>query len=198
MKIRHPGAGRGPIIAAVVALLLPMFATAQSSQSMATEESKKLPPGSSAERKARMAARAAAPSYTKKFDLSGLPKYVPEEKPTGTLRIAGNNYIGDAPLAAWWRDAFNKYQPGIKIEYNLTTAAIAVPSMYFGMADIGINHEPSFYDYLAHVRLKGYEPTGIDVLTGAYDIVGWQNQLVIIVNKDNPIDRITMKQLDGI
>ena len=194
MKIRF----RVSILAAMFAALLPLHAAAQSSQSMPTEESKKLPVGSAAERKARMAARAAAPSYTKKFDLSGLPHYVPEDKPTGTLRIAGNNYIGDAPLAGWWRDAFNKYQPGIKIEYTLTTAAIAVPSMYFDMADIGINHEPSFYDYLAHVRLKGFEPTGIDVLTGSYDIVGWQNQLVIIVNKDNPIEKITMKQLDGI
>src|SRR5260221_2925236 len=182
----------------LLALWLPLHAAGQSSQSMPTEESKKLPPGSAAERKARMSASAAAPAYTKKFDLSGLPHYAPEEKPTGTLRIAGNNYIGDSPLAGWWRDAFNKYQPGIKIEFELTTAAIAVPAMYFDRADIGINHEPSFYDYLAHVRLKGYEPTGIEVFTGAYDIVGWQNQLVIIVNKDNPITAITMKQLDGI
>ena len=184
--------------AALLALLVPLGAFAQTSQSMPTEESKKLPPGSAAERKARMSARAAAPSYTKKFDLSGLPEYVPQEKPTGTLRLAGNNYIGDAPLAGWWRDAFNKHQPGIKVEFNLTTAAIAVPALYFDLADIGINHEPSFYDYLAHVRLKGFEPAGFEAFTGAYDIVGWQNQLVIIVNKDNPVTKITMKQLDGI
>jgi phosphate transport system substrate-binding protein len=186
------------IAVALLALSVPLHSMAQSSQSMPTEESQKLPPGSAAERKARMSARAAAPSYTKKFDLSALPHYVPEEKPTGTLRIAGNNYIGDSPLAGWWRDAFNKYQPGIKFEFSLTTAAIAVPALYFNLADIGINHEPSFYDYLAHLRLKGYEPTGIEVFTGSYDIVGWQNQLVIIVNKDNPITTITMKQLDGI
>jgi phosphate transport system substrate-binding protein len=190
---------RGLIAAALAALLAPLEAPAQSSQSMPTEESKRLPPGSTAERTARMAARAAAPAYTKKFDLSGLPKYVPEGKPAGTLRLAGNNYVGDAPLAGWWRDAFNKYQPGIKIELEqLTTAAIAVPSLYLNLADIGVNHEPSFYDYLGHLRLKGYEPTGIQVFTGSYDIVGWQNQLVIIVNKDNPITKITMKQLDGI
>jgi phosphate transport system substrate-binding protein len=186
------------IAAACVAALLPLSAAAQSSQSMPTEESKKLPLGSAAERKARMAKRASAPAYTKKFDLSGLPKYVPEGKVAGTLRIAGNNYIGDSPLAGWWRDAFNKYQPDVKIELNLTTAAIAVPALYFDLADIGINHEPSFYDYLAHLRLKGYEPMGVEVFTGSYDIVGWQNQLVIIVNEKNPLTKITMKQLDGI
>src|SRR5258707_2530248 len=88
-------------------------------QSQPTEESKKLPAGSAAERKARMAARANQAAYTKKFDLSGLPHYVPETKSTGTLRIAGNNYVGDAPLGGWWQEAFEKYQPGIKIEYYL-------------------------------------------------------------------------------
>src|ERR1700758_4727900 len=105
-------------------------------QSQPTEESKKLPTGSAAERKARMAARASQPAYTKKFDLSGLPHYVPESKPAGTLRIAGNNYVGDAPLGGWWKEAFEKAQPGIRIEYNLPSAAIAIPCMYMGVADI--------------------------------------------------------------
>jgi phosphate transport system substrate-binding protein len=167
-------------------------------QSQPTEESKKLPTGSAAERKARMAARANQPAYSKKFDLSGLPHYVPEERPVGTLRICGNNYVGDAPLGGWWKEAFEKLQPGIKIEYYLPTAAIAIPCLYFDRADIGINHEPSFYDGLAHLRLKGFEPVGISVVTGSYNYVGWQNNMVIIVNKDNPITKITMKQLDGV
>ena len=171
---------------------------AQQHQSQPTEESKKLPVGSAAERKARMAARASQPAYTKQFDLSGLPHYVPEEKPQGTLRIAGNNYVGDAPLGNWWKDAFQKFQPGIKIEYYLPSAAIAIPRLYFDMADIGINHAPSFYDGLGHLRLKGYEATGFSVFTGSYDYVGWQNNIVIVVNKDNPLTGITMKQLDGV
>jgi phosphate transport system substrate-binding protein len=182
-----------------VTLMVPMLAFGQtSSQSQPTEESKKLPSGSAAERKERMKVRANSPAYTNKFDLSGLPSYVPQEKPTGTLRICGNNYVGDSPLGGWWKEAFEKAQPGIKIEYNLPSAAIAVPCMYFGLADIGINHEPSFYDYLGFLRVRGYEPTGVSVFTGSYNYVGWQNNFVIIVNKDNPIAKITVKQLDGI
>ena len=167
-------------------------------QSQPTAESKKLAPGSAAERKARMSARANAAAYTRKFDLSGLPHYVPEEKPAGKLRIYGNNYVGDAPLGGWWKEAFAKFQPGIEIEYFLPSAAIAVPGLYFGLADIAINHEPSFYDSLGHLRLKGYEPMGISVFTGSYDYVGWQNNIVIIVNKDNPLAKMTMQQLDGV
>src|SRR5216110_303671 len=153
------------------AVLVAEQASAQH-QSQPTEESRKLPPGSAAERKARMSARANTAAYTKKFDLSGLPHYVPEEKPTGKLRIYGNNYVGDAPLGGWWKEAFAKFQPGIEIEYFLPSAAIAVPGLYFGLADIAINHEPSFYDSLGHLRLKGFEPVGFSAFTGSYDYVG--------------------------
>ena len=146
-----------PFFALAAALGLPAIAQT-SSQSQPTEESKKLPTGSAAERKARMHARAMSRAYTKEFDLSGLPRYVPEEKATGTLRICGNNYVNDAPLGAYWKDAFEKFQPGVKVEYFTPTAAIAAACLYFDKADIGINHEVSFYDYLAHLRLKGFEP----------------------------------------
>ena len=70
--------------------------------------------------------------------------------------------------------------------------------MPLGLAEIGVNHEPSFYDYLSFRRLHGNAPLGISILTGSYDVVGWQNNMVIIVNKANPIEHIGMDQLDGI
>src|SRR5712691_447712 len=160
----------------VAALAIAMPAAAQtSSQSQPTEESKKLPTGSAAERKERMKARAASRAYTKQFDLSGLPSYVPEEKATGPLRVCGNNYVNDGPLGGYWKEAFEKLHPGVKVDYYTPTGAIAAACLYFDKADIAINHELSFYDYLAHVRLKGYNPTGFSALTGSYNYVGWQN-----------------------
>jgi len=106
---------------AFAALLAPGHAMAQ--QSQPTEESKKLPVGSAEERKARMSARANAPAYTKKFDLSGLPHYVPEEKPKGALRIAGNNYVGDSPLGG----VFTVLQP-IPANADAHVAPQAIPS----------------------------------------------------------------------
>ena len=43
-----------------------------------------------------------------------------------------------------------------------------------------------------------YLPSGISVLTGSYDVVGWQNTLAVIVNASNPLTGITLPQLDGI
>ena len=40
--------------------------------------------------------------------------------------------------------------------------------------------------------------TRVTVQSNSYNYVGWQNSFVIIVNKDNPITKITLKQLDGI
>lgn len=191
---------RNLLIASTLAVgaLLPAARAQMDDKYQPNAESRKYPEGSAMERKVRMAAIAKNPAYTRTFDLSRLPDYVPEGHPTGTLRICGNNYIGDSPLGGWWKDAFEKLQPGVKIEYNLQTAAMAIPCVAFGMADIGITHEPSFYDYLTYQRLKGHAPTGVVVLTGSYDVVGWQNNMVIVVNKANPIDKISMSQLDGV
>ncbi|OLE19429.1 MAG: hypothetical protein AUG50_03820 [Betaproteobacteria bacterium 13_1_20CM_3_63_8] len=42
-----------------------------------------------------MSARGSKVAYTKKWDLSGLPKYQPKQKVSGTIRMWGSNYITD-------------------------------------------------------------------------------------------------------
>lgn len=153
--------------------------------------------GSAAERRARLAERAKSTSGFK-FDLSGLPAYQPKQKITGKIRLWGNNYVGDSGLAQRWRDEFIKHHPGAEFELVLPTAAVAVPALYFGLADLSMNHEPTFYDYLGHVRILGYEPTGFSVVTGSLDISGWQNAFAIIVHRDNPLTKITLDELDGV
>ena len=161
-------------------------------------ESRKFPAGSSAERRARMRGVARSRAYTRKFDLSGLQSYAPKSHPQGTIRVCGNNYLGDSPLGGWWQAAFAKYQPGIKVVYDLQTASNGIACLYEDRADIGMDHQPLFYDDLANLRLKGFLPSGISVVTGAYDVIGWQNTFAIIVNAKNPITAVTMQQLDGV
>lgn len=190
-------------VLSIATLLVGLFSASASHAQMDDKyqpnaESKKYPEGSAIERRIRMAAIAKNPAYSRKFDLSGLPDYVPDGKPTGTLRLCGNNYIGDSPLGGWWKDAFAKYQPGIKIEFNLLTSATATACITFDLADIGITHMPDFYDYLSFQRVKGRAPVGVLVVNGSYDVVGWQNNFAIVVNKANPITKLTMAQLDGI
>ncbi|MCY3987366.1 MAG: hypothetical protein OXF94_02040, partial [Gammaproteobacteria bacterium] len=155
------------------------------------------PPGSAAERRIRMADRAMQ-RYSYRFDLSGLPEYEPRQTVSGVIRLWGNNYIGDSGLAEQWCAGFRTHHPNAVCELVLPTAAVAAPSLYFGLADLAMNHELTFYDYLSHVRILGYEPTGFSIVTGSHDVRGWQNSIALIVHKDNPISRISKKELDGV
>lgn len=152
--------------------------------------------GTAAERHSRQ--RMLPPSYGKKFDLSGLPTYAPRQGLTGKLRIWGNNYILSSGLADAWKREFQSYNPGVDVEMVLPTAAVATASLYMGVADLAMTHEPTFYDSLSHLRILGYEPTGFKAFTGSYDQSGWMNTMAIIVAKDNPLTEINMDQLDGI
>jgi phosphate transport system substrate-binding protein len=136
--------------------------------------------------------------YTKTWDLSGLPHYQPKRQLTGTLRIWGSNYLKDGPIGEYWRAAFKKFQPGITIEYNLPTAGIAIPALAAKDADLGVGRPATLMDYLTFQQVYKFSPTEVMVATGSYDVYGWSPAYVIVVNKDNPLRRISMKQLDGV
>jgi len=136
--------------------------------------------------------------YTKKWDLSEMPHYQPKRQVTGTLRIWGNNYVKDGYLAEYWREEFKKFQPGITIEYHMPTATIAVPALATGAADLGLCYKARLTDLLVFEQVFHHPITEIKVFTGSYDVYGWQPATIIAVNKDNPIDKISMKQLDGV
>lgn len=136
--------------------------------------------------------------YTKKWDLSDLPHYVPKQKLTGTLRVWGNNYIRDGYLGEYWEAEFKKFQPDVKIEYNLPTTGIAIPSLSCGVSDVAMSRKAIIMDLLTFEQVYHYPVTEISVVTGSYDVYGWMPAFIIVVNKDNPLDRISMKQLDGV
>jgi phosphate transport system substrate-binding protein len=134
-----------------------------------------------------------------KFDLSELPVYKPENKVSGVIRIWGNNYLADSGLATVWEEEFRKLQPGVKIEWNLHSAATAVGALWSGAADIGVTGRGVLWsERLAFQRQFDYDVTEIVSATGSYNVAGWTNALGIFVHKDNPITRLSYSQLDGI
>lgn len=136
--------------------------------------------------------------YTKRWDLSDLPHYVPRRQLTGTLRIWGNNYLQDGKLGEYWRDAFRKFEPGLTIEYHLPTGAIAVSAVAAGVADIGMNYKATLTDRLIFEQTFHYPLTEITAVTGSLDVYGWAPAGIIVVRQDNPLDRISIKQLDDV
>jgi phosphate transport system substrate-binding protein len=184
----------GPVLVAIASLLGPVCSIGQ----VASPEDSKKSMQAQAERAGVIAERGAQAHYTEHFDLGVLPRYVPGKQLTGWLRIHGNNYLADGMLGEYWKRAFAQYQPGIRISYYLPTAAVAFAALYYNQADLVMSHKPGFYDLLAYQRVLGSDPLEITAVTGSFDVPGWENSTVILVNNDCPLKGITLQQLDGV
>ena len=145
-----------------------------------------------------MSVRGGKVAYTKKWDLSGLPKYQPKQKVSGTIRMWGSNYITDGFLGGYWEAAFRKYHPDVKFDFHMKTTLAAVPSLIFGVSDLGIGRKITFPEQELFERYTDRSPIEIEIATGSYDVPGWQPGYGVVVQKDNPITHITMEQLDGV
>ena len=136
--------------------------------------------------------------YTKRWDLSALPDYRPQQRVSGTIRMWGSNYIEDSDLGKYWEEGFRKYQPGAHIEFHMKSATAAVPALVFGVADIGVGRKITFAEQLLYERYDNRDPLIVTAATGSYNVTGWQPGYGIVVSKDNPLTCLSMQQLDGI
>lgn len=137
-------------------------------------------------------------AYTKRFDLSGIPAYTPHHQVSGVIRLWGSNYITDGMVGGYWETAFKTFHPGVTFEWRMETAQATIPALAFGVADISIGRSTTFAELELYERLKNHDPLTLDIATGSYDVPGWNPGFGVVVNKDNPLDRITVDQLDGI
>jgi phosphate transport system substrate-binding protein len=186
------------LASAVLLISAGLVVLGPASAQQATAEDTKKSMAAQAERAGVILDRGEKPHYTTKFDLSCMPHYVPGKPLTGWIRLHGSNYLVDGKLGEYWQQGFAKYQPRLRISYYLPTAAIAFASLYYNQADLVMGHHPGFYDLLAYQRIMGFNPVEITAVTGSYDVPGWENSTVILVNNDNPLKGITMDQLDRV
>ena len=133
-----------------------------------------------------------------KFDLSDLPGYQPATKVTGTIRLWGSNYIVDGNVGEYWEKEFQKFHPGVKFEYHMLTTRAAVPSLVFGVADLGMGRKIKTEELQLYQRYKNRSPLEVTIATGSYNVTGWNPGFGIVVHRDNPITKIDFQQLDGI
>ncbi len=178
-------------LAAAALAALPAFAQKESADSVNALRAQ-------ADRALVIYKRGKAAHYTRTFDLSGMPHYVPGKPLTGWIRFHGNNYLADGMLGELWEGGFAKYQPAIRFANYQPTSAVGFAAMYYDQADLVMAHRPGFYDQLAYQRVKNSDPVEFTVVTGSFDVGGWENSLTILVNEDNPLKCINMEQLDGI
>jgi phosphate transport system substrate-binding protein len=129
-------------------------------------------------------------------DLNDLPHYQPGQKVSGTIRDFGFSLGGMMPV---WEEGFRKFQPEVQFDDKFPSGDVAIAGLVSGVADLGPQgRELVLTEYLAFYETFHYYPMDIVVMTGAYDVDGMTCGLIIYVNKNNPLSKLTMKQLDGI
>ena len=130
-------------------------------------------------------------------DLSGLPDYKPQQAVTGLLRSRGNDQM--AAVLKLWEQGFQKHHPGVTFEDTLKGSGSAMYGIEMRTADMALMGRPvnPFERYGTYERGWVYA-IEIEVATGAAAQPHKSPATAIFVHKDNPLAKLTMKQLDGI
>ena len=132
------------------------------------------------------------------------PPYKPRGELAGTLRIWGHgaydsqrDFIG--ALVRAWEQGFQQFEPHVRFENHLVGTAAAIGSLYTGRGDLALmGREIWPLEIAAFKEVLGYPPTGIDVVTGSFDVRNRDYALVVFVHKGNPIQGLTLAQLRSI
>jgi phosphate transport system substrate-binding protein len=121
-----------------------------------------------------------------KVDAS-IPAYQKTSGVSGTLNSVGSDTMNN--LMTLWGEAFAKMYPNVRIQVEGKGSSTAPPALIAGTSQFGPMSRamrPTEIDQFE--RKYGYKPTQ---LRTSYDA------LAVYVNKDNPLDKATLAQVDG-
>lgn len=118
----------------------------------------------------------------------GLPSYKPVPGIAGKLKSVGSDTMNN--LMTLWAEGFRRYYPGVQIEIEGKGSSTAPPALISGTAQFGpMSREMKASEIDAFEKRFGYKPTALPT---AIDL------LAIYVHRDNPIEGLTLQQLDAI
>lgn len=130
-------------------------------------------------------------------DLSALPDYRPGQQVSGVLRSRGNDQMG--ALMKRWERGFRKYQPDLQFADALVGSASGMYGLEMRTADIALMGRPiNPYERYGSYERSWVYPVQLEVATGSFETPRKSPAYAILVHKDNPLTRLTLKQLDGI
>ena len=117
-----------------------------------------------------------------------LPKYDKVQGLRGTLNAAGSDTMLE--LQTLMAEEFRKLYPQVKIQVEGKGSSTAPPALIEGTVQLGnMSRKMKNQEIDAFDEEFGYEPTRLDVAL---------DTLAVFVNKDNPIEHLTVAQVDGI
>ena len=118
----------------------------------------------------------------------GLAEYKKESGVAGNLSSVGSDTL--ANLMTLWAESFKRYYPNVNIQIQAAGSSTAPPALTEATANIGpMSRKMKDKELDAFEKKYGYKPTAVPVAIDA---------LAVYVNKDNPIDGMTIAQVDAI
>src|SRR5690349_16562170 len=119
---------------------------------------------------------------------SGLPAYQKTSGVSGNFNSVGSDTLNN--LMTLWAESFRRQYPNIRIQIEGKGSSTAPPSLIQGTAQLGPMSRLMKADEIDGFEKKyGYKPTAIRVAVDA---------LAVYVNKDNPLQQLTMQEVDAI
>ena len=127
-----------------------------------------------------------------------LPAYRPRRdiQISGTLKGASSDVL--TVLAQKWMDKFNTYYPNASLSIAPPYAgSLGAIELIKGDLDFVFVSRELKPDDIKQFKAKfGYDPLSVPISGGSYRHFGALDAVAFFVNKDNPIESITYKQLD--
>lgn len=129
--------------------------------------------------------------------LADLPPYKPEFKVVGSLRLVGSELKNAVDRLA---EEFQKFQPDAKVTTSHTPSSEGgIAGLYMFTSDVApMGDDAKITDMMPFYNTFGYMPTEISVATGGYEKRGSLFAWAIVVNKDNPLNEISVEELERV
>lgn len=117
-----------------------------------------------------------------------LRSYTPIQGISGTIKSVGSDTLNN--LMALWAEGFRRFYPGVKIEIEGKGSSTAPPALIAGTAHFGpMSREMKAKEIDDFEKKFGYKPARVRVAV---------DSLAVFVHKDNPLQCLTLQQVDAI
>lgn len=117
-----------------------------------------------------------------------MPVYTKVSGISGNLSSVGSDTL--ANMMTFWAEEFKRQYPNINIQIQAAGSSTAPPALTEGTSQFGpMSRKMKSKEIEAFETRYGYKPTVVRVAIDA---------LAVFVNKDNPIEGLTLKQVDSI
>ncbi|QYU70438.1 phosphate ABC transporter substrate-binding protein PstS family protein [Leptolyngbya sp. 15MV] len=119
---------------------------------------------------------------------SALPSYTAVQGVSGSIRSIGSDTVLNLMLA--WTEEFKKFYPNVTTSVEGKGSSTAPPALIEGQAQFGPMSRPMKSEEIDQFERRfGYKPTNMRAAIDA---------LEVYVNKDNPIDSLSLEQIQQI